>query len=128
VSIASFRHSVRASRRSARQPPKRVHLALIAWWRAAELDHWLAAGADPWTSDELALRARNLTTERSRARVANGLAGVVRSADRASAGLTAAQIRLVLIDGNGPLYRPSDPGALADELQAAAGALAYAPD
>jgi hypothetical protein len=39
-----------------------------------------------------------------------------------------ALVRLLLIDGNGALYRPSDPGALADCLRAAAAALSDARD
>jgi hypothetical protein len=39
-----------------------------------------------------------------------------------------AQIRLLLIDGNGPLYQPSDLGTLIDCLQDAAAALSYARD
>lgn len=34
-----------------------------------------------------------------------------------------ALIRLLLIDGNGSLYRPSDPGTLASQLRSAAAAL-----
>jgi hypothetical protein len=125
--------------------------------RGAELDHRLAAGEDPSASDELALRARRLTTARSRTRVASGLAGVVRSAGNGRPVFTAAVrprsedvhelgalissierrlrapgpvaaqgvaiVRLLLIDGNGPLYRPSDPSALGACLRAAAAAL-----
>jgi hypothetical protein len=135
----------------------RLRLALAVWLRGAELDHRLAAGEDPWASDELALRARRLTTARSRTRVASGLAGVLRSAGNGSPGFTAAVrprsedvrevgaliasierrlrapgpvaaqgvaiVRLLLIDGNGPLYRPSDPGALGGCLRAAAAGL-----
>jgi len=146
------------SRRSARR--RLARLSLIVWWRGTDLDRRLAMGEDPWASDELALRARNLTSARYRKRVANALAGVLRSAGSSSPRFTAAvrpcseavleagaviaslerqlrasgpvaargvaQIRLLLIDGNGPLYRPSDAGALADCLRAAAAALAYA--
>jgi hypothetical protein len=146
------------SRRSARRRPAR--LALIVWWRGTELDRWLAAGADPSAKDELALRARNLTTARSRKRLADALAGVLRSAGKERPGFTAAvrpraedvletvaaiasierrlrasgpvaargvaQIRLLLIDGDGPLYQPGDPGALTECLRAAAAALVYA--
>jgi len=103
-----------------------------------------------------------LTTERSRRRVANALAGVLRSARRRNPAFTAAVrprpeevleagamiavlerrlrrpepvaaqgvalVRLLLVDGNGPLYRASDPGALIDCLRAAAAALDYARD
>ena len=39
-----------------------------------------------------------------------------------------AMLRLLLIDGNGPLYRPSEPGALGSRLRAAAAALRRAGD
>ncbi|HET6868591.1 MAG TPA: hypothetical protein VFH80_21950, partial [Solirubrobacteraceae bacterium] len=39
-----------------------------------------------------------------------------------------ALIRLLLVDGNGPLYQPSDPGALASCLQVAMAALPGATD
>jgi hypothetical protein len=144
--------TVRARRRTGR-----LRLALAVWWRGTELDRRLAAGEDPWASDELTLRARRLTTARSRARVAKGLAGALRSAGNGTPVFTAAVrprsealievgatiasierrlrapgpvtaggvavIRLLLIDGNGPLYQPSDPGALGVRLRAAAAAL-----
>ena len=89
--------------------------------------------------------------------MANGLAGILRSARTGTHGMTAAvapnsldvleagaviaaierrlrapepvsprgvaMVRLLLIDGNGPLYRPGDPGTLGDRLRAAAVAL-----
>lgn len=156
MSIASFRQGLTISRPgSRRRAPAR--LLLTVWWRATELDRRLAAGADPWTSDALALRARRLTTSRTRARIARGLAGVLCSAgnDRprftaavrpsgpgvldaepiiawlerrlCAPGPVAAQgvaiLRLLLIDGNGPLYQPSDPDALCTHLRAAANTL-----
>src|SRR5436305_4989785 len=151
MSIASFRPRLRISRPATRRTP--VHLALIVWWHATEFDHRLAAGEDPWTSEALALRARRLTTARNRARLANGLAGALRSAGTGAAGFTAAVrptapdvlegqsvivslerrlrepgpvgaqgvaiIRLLLIDGNGPLYRPSDAEVLRTRLREA---------
>jgi hypothetical protein len=156
MSIASFCPRLRISRRPARRR-KPAHLALTVARRASDLDRRLAAGEDPWGSDELALRARTLTTARSRMRLANGLAGVSRSAGNDAPRFTAAVrpsapdvleaqssiasierrlrapgpvpaqgvaiIRLLLIDGNGPLYRPGDPQALRSHLRAAAAAL-----
>lgn len=140
-----------------RRRPGRLRLGVTVWWRGAELDRRLAAGEDPWGSDALALRARRITTARSRAHVANGLAGVLRSARAGRHGFSAAvaphspdvleagvviaaierrlrapepvaacgvaMVRLLLIDGNGPLYRPGDPGALGSRMRAAAAAL-----
>lgn len=68
----------------------RLRLALTVWWRGAELDRRLADGEDPASSDALALRARRITTARSRARLAGGLAGAVRSAGGERAVFTAA--------------------------------------
>jgi hypothetical protein len=155
MSIASFRPRLRISRPAARRTP--LHLALIVWWRAIEFDHRLADGEDPWGNAELTLRARTLTTARNRARLANGLTGVLRSAGNGAPRFTAAVrpsppdvlegqsmiaslerrlrapgpvaaqgvavIRLLLIDGNGPLYRPSDADALCSRLRTAAAAL-----
>jgi hypothetical protein len=152
MSIASFRQGLTIARPPARRTSAR--LALTVWWRATELDRRLAAGENPRTSEALALRARRLTTPRSRARVARGLAGALRSscsdhprftaAVRPSGpdvldaeptiawlerrlrarGPVAAQgvaiLRLLLIDGDGPLYRPTDPNALRAKLRAAA--------
>jgi hypothetical protein len=155
MSIASFRQGLTIARPPARRTSAR--LALTVWWRATELDRRLAAGEDPWASEAVALRARRLTTQRSRARVARGLAGALRSAGsdrprftaavrpsatstleahaaiaalerrlRAPGPVTAqgvAILRLLLVDGNGALYRPSDPGALRMKLSLAATAL-----
>ena len=68
----------------------RIRLALIASWRAAELDRQLAAGASPDTSALLAIRGRRLTGERYRARVAAGLARAVRDAEATTHGFSAA--------------------------------------
>jgi len=147
--------NARPKRGRSRRP--RLGLALTVAWRATELDRRLAAGEEPWVSDELALRARRLTTRRTREHVATGLAGALRSAGSGGAVFTAAVrprsgdvlearaviasierrlrapgpvaargvalIRLLLIDGNGPLYQPSDPGVLGSRLRAAAAAL-----
>lgn len=63
---------------------------MAVWWRGAELDARLASGADPWTSEALALRADRITTPRHRVRVAEGLAGARRSARRDRLAFTAA--------------------------------------
>ena len=161
MSIASFRPRLRISRQPAPRPARRrepTHLALTVWWRATELDRRLAAGEDSRGSDELTLRAHTLTTARSRTHLAEGLAGVLRSARNSRPRFTAAVrprtpeealdteadiasierrlrapgpvpaqgvaiIRLLLIDGNGPLYRPGEPQALRSHLRAAAAAL-----
>lgn len=68
---------------------RRLRLALIVGWRAAELDRNLAAGMTPWRSDELALRARRITRRRSRSRLATGLSRAVRAVD-GDVGLSAA--------------------------------------
>lgn len=150
------------ARRAPRRRRPRLFLALTVWRRGTELDRRLAAGEDPWASDALVLRARALTGRRSRRRVAEGMAGVLRSARNGHPVFTAAVrprcpevleaadligsierrlrgpgpvaargvalIRLLLIDGNGPLYRPSDPGALGSQLRSAAAALRPAGD
>jgi len=136
---------------------RRVRLALIAAWRAGELDRRLAAGESPADSALLAIRGNRLTSRRLREDVAAGLARVVRDAEAATHGFSAAVqpdrrevlaartvivavcrrlsarepvtprgvilLRGLLTDGNGPLYRPSGPGALGSRLRAAAAAL-----
>jgi hypothetical protein len=135
----------------------RLRPALAAWWSATELDRRLAAGEEPWSSAALAVRARRILTRRSRARVAGGLAGAMRSARGSASAFSAAvtpdspdvldaraviaalervlrsrepvaargvaMVRLLLVDGNGPLYRPTPPGLLGSQLRAAAAAL-----
>ncbi len=135
----------------------RIRLAVIARWRAPELDRQLAAGASPGTSALLAIRSQRLTGERYRARVAAGLARAVRDAEATSHGFSAAVrtdrreviaartvlatldrrlraaepvsaqgvalLESLLTDGAGPLYRPTEPGALGSQLRAAAAAL-----
>ena len=51
----------------------RIRVAVLAWWRACELDRRLAAGEDPGTSALLTARARRITGRRSRERLAAGL-------------------------------------------------------
>jgi hypothetical protein len=81
ASIARRHSRARLRVRGRRRPPaQRLRLELTVWWRAAELDRQLAAGASPRTSDALTLRAQRITTRRSRAPLANGLAGALRSA------------------------------------------------
>lgn len=68
----------------------RIRLALIASWRAPELDRQLAAGESPGASALLAIRSERLTGERYRARVAAGLARAVRDAEATTHGFSAA--------------------------------------
>jgi hypothetical protein len=74
----------------AASPQWRVRLALLAWWRASELDRQLATGASPATDTLLAVRACNITTRRSRGRIADGLLGALRSAGAKRPTFTAA--------------------------------------
>lgn len=67
-----------------------VRLALIARWRAGELDRQLAAGANPAASPLLAIRGQHLTGRRFRARVAEGLSRSVRDAEARAPGFSAA--------------------------------------
>ena len=64
----------RRSHRLGRGRGRRIRLALIARWRAGELDRQLAAGASPDASELLAIRGWRLTSPGHRARVAAGLA------------------------------------------------------
>src|SRR5687767_14339266 len=59
-----------------------VWLRLVTWWRSSALDRELAAGLDPLTSDELSLRAGQLQSVTSRARLACGLRGAVNLSGR----------------------------------------------
>jgi hypothetical protein len=47
------------------------------WWRAPDLDRELAEGTHPWRSQELSLRAAQLTSPRRRTRFANELEAAV---------------------------------------------------
>jgi hypothetical protein len=69
---------------------RRVRLTLIAGWHACELDRQLAAGVSPGASALLTTRGERLTSRRYRARIAAGLARVVRDAEAATRGFTAA--------------------------------------
>lgn len=67
-----------------------LRLRLTAAWCGAALDRTLAQGVDPHTSAVLALRARKLTSPRGRRRIADGLAGALRSANTTGRSLTSA--------------------------------------
>ena len=133
-----------------------MRVALIARWRAPELDRQLAPGARPGADTLLAVHGQRITSRRGRGRVADGLARALRDALaapgfsaavhpdrqeilaartvlavidrrlRASQPVTpqgVALLRELLIDGGGPLYRCSEPGALGSRLRTAAAAL-----
>jgi hypothetical protein len=67
-----------------------VRLSLIVRWQAASLDRDLAAGVSLRCSDAHALRAVRIIGRRRRANLADGLAGVMRSASDSRARFTAA--------------------------------------
>ena len=69
---------------------RRLRLALIAGWRAGELDRQLAAGTNPAAGTPLAVRGERLTSWRVRARVAGGLSRAVRDAEGRTHGFSAA--------------------------------------
>ena len=58
-----------------------VRLRWVTWRQAHDLDEQLARGADPIASDELSLRAGQLTSARTRGRFACVLRGAVALAD-----------------------------------------------
>ena len=60
------------------------------WLRRGELDRRLALGADPNTTPELSRRARQLTSGRRRAGLAEGLRGLIDAAEDPQRGYTAA--------------------------------------
>jgi hypothetical protein len=135
----------------------RIRLSAFVRWGAAWLDRELAAGISPQTSEALAIRARRITGQRSRANVASGLIRALFSAEDAAPGFTAAEqahhrevlaaraviaaldrrlcapepvaprgmamLHVLLTKGTGPLHQPGEPGALGDQLRAAAAAL-----
>ena len=70
-------------------------------WHRTELDHRLAQGVEPATSDELELRAEQLLSRRSE--LAAYVDEVLDRAHRPVA-FTAAQAWLLLTDGSSPLY------------------------
>lgn len=59
-----------------------VRLRCLTWLRASSLDTLLAAGADPVESDALSLRAGQLSSKRSRARLTSALERAAELADR----------------------------------------------
>jgi hypothetical protein len=59
-----------------------IWLRCTTRWRARELDHQLAAGADPMQSDALSLRVGQLGSTTSRRRIACALRGAVALAER----------------------------------------------
>jgi hypothetical protein len=67
-----------------------VRLSVVVWWQAARLDRDLAAGVSLRASDARALRALRIAGRRRRYSLADGLAGVVRSASDPKARFTAA--------------------------------------
>jgi hypothetical protein len=78
----------RRCRPNRRLPRRSRGLVLGGLWlrwrthrRAQELDTYLAAGADPFQTDELSLRVGQLATVRTRARLATSLRGAVSLAD-----------------------------------------------
>jgi hypothetical protein len=79
--------AVRLSRRAGWR--RRTRWALLAHWHAGTLDRALAAGAGPYAGAVIAVRAQQLTTARSRRRLAGGLARVRRDAAGALSGWTA---------------------------------------
>jgi len=68
---------------------RRTRWALLARWHAERLDRALAAGAGPYAGALIAVRAQQLTTARSRRRLAGGLARVRRDAVDELSGWTA---------------------------------------
>lgn len=78
------------NRRRAETRREGLRLSFSAAWHSVALDRLLAEGVDPQTSAGLALRARKLTSPRGRKRVADGLAGALRSAKDTRPGITAA--------------------------------------
>jgi hypothetical protein len=57
-------------------------LRFRTWRQAADLDEQLAAGGDPVGSDELSLRAGQLRSAKTRARIAKSLLAALEIADR----------------------------------------------
>jgi hypothetical protein len=136
---------------------RRFRLALIVGCRASQLDRELATGTTPQHSAVIGLRARRITAQRSRERVAAGLLRALGSAAENSPGFSAAvrphrrevldarivltavaqrllapeavtahgvaMLQVLLTEGESPLYRPSEAGALGSRLRAAAAAL-----
>lgn len=66
--------SVRLSQRRRAGWRRRIRWALLAHWHADTLDRALAAGVGPYSDALLTVRAEQLTSPRSRRRLAGGLA------------------------------------------------------
>jgi hypothetical protein len=60
---------------------RRPVLRLCVWLQGNSLDYRLARGADPAAGSALSLRARQLTTSRTRARIADALERALAAAD-----------------------------------------------
>jgi hypothetical protein len=69
--------------------PSLIEPALV-WLHRGALDRRLAAGADPGTSPELARRARQLTSRRFRAGLAESIRGLLETAEQPRRGFTSA--------------------------------------
>jgi hypothetical protein len=78
---------------------------------ARKRSHGFTAAAAPWRDEVLDAAAVIASIERR-----------LRGAEPVAA-RGVALLRLLMIDGNGPLYRPADSGALGSRLRAAAAAL-----
>lgn len=63
----------------------RLGLRFRVRWNALALDRELADGADPSSSEELGLRAKQLANPKMRIKVAHGIGRVIELADRGSA-------------------------------------------
>lgn len=81
--------SVRLSQRQRAGWRRRTRWALLARWHAETLDRALAAGAGPYAGALTAVRAEQLTSVRSRRRLAGGLARLRRDAADGLCGWTA---------------------------------------
>jgi hypothetical protein len=81
--------SARVSQRQRAGWRRRTRWALLARWHADTLDRALAAGAGPYAGALITVRAQQLTTARSRRRLAGGLARVRRDAVDELSGFTA---------------------------------------
>ena len=79
-----------AAPRSRSRRRGRIRATAKAWINGWELDRQLAAGCDPETDAGLEARARRITSRRSRRRLADGLARVLRTVEPARPAFTAA--------------------------------------
>jgi hypothetical protein len=71
----------RAGRRVKPERRTRVATRLQSWWHGVDLDLLLAAGVDPSSTDELRLRAAQVTKRRALRRAATALDTAVETAD-----------------------------------------------